>query len=508
MLLLAPSAILALTGLALAASNLQRGFRSSWMVALIGASLAWSSLLFLRLQLPLTLSFIAWPAGAGLEYSASFALDDLNWTLAFLATSLCVAAILGQARHAVGAAWHSWAPSLVVGAATYLAIVSGDSLTLVFCWTLLDILTAILLLLYVQRASQRRALFSACFLNLPSSLILLAAWTLSFYGGELTAALVVLAVIFRFGLLAPHLRLIETSSLRDDLGTTLLLVPMAATLAALTRSPALLEPARSVFLLVLLIVCLYLSFRALLDPKSNWHVLWELAAAGLAIAAAIGGQTLAVIAFSSQVLVGNAVKALVQNLPKFRLPAALLAATLLLGLPLTASQYSLSVYTNWSSPVIFGFLLVQAALLAAWLRRARLPRESSAPPEAWMRNVEWLALAVVPVVYVLLGVGLLPIFGQPTQPPLWPLAVVGLMTMALFFGTPRLVTFASPRFRQVVELLFSLEWLEIMSRLLSKGASRVLTFANLLLEGKAGVLWAMLLMALLISLAGQFGLGG
>lgn len=507
MLLLAPIAILILTLLALAASNLQRGFRSSWVVTLIGASLAWLSLLFLRLQLPLTLSFAAWRAGAGLEYTAHFALDDVSWPLAFVAASLLVAAVLGQARHAVGAAWHSWAPSLVVSAAAILALVSADLLTLFFSWTLLDVLSCVLLLAYTPKAAERKAILAGFSLNLLSLSLLLAAWTLSFYGSELTGVLVVVAVMLRLGLLAPRLRLIEIGSLRADLVVTLRLVPLATGFIAIARSVALVELFRAPVLLLALVPGLYFSFKALLQPGVNWRTLWELGAATLAIAAAIGGQTQAVIAFALISLAGNAVKGLVQNLPKFRLPTAIAGAALFLGLPLTPSQQSLTMYANWSSPLVFAFLLVQGALLAAWLRRATLPRETIAPPEPWMRSVEWLALAVVPLIYMLLGLGLLPFFGQPTQPPLWPVVVIGVITAALFFGLPRWVERIPARFHASMELFFSLRWLEIAAGLASRGLSRALAFANVLLQGQAGVLWAILLMALLISLAGQFGLG-
>lgn len=508
MLLLAPIGLLVLTLLALAASNLQRDFRSSWVVALIGASLAWLSLLILRLQLPLTLNFTAWQVGTGLEYAANFALDDVSWPLAFLVSSLCVAAILGQARHAVGAAWHSWAPSLIVTAAAMLAIVSADLLTLFFSWTLLDLITCVFSLAYIQQAAERRARLTAFVLNLLASFLLLAAWTLSFYGDELASVLVVVAVAFRFGLWASRLRLVEADRLRDDLATMLSLIPMAAGTSALARSVGLPDPARSVLLLSILIVSLYLAFRSLLDPKTNWQILWELGMAGMAIAAAIGGQSVAAVAFSLMILVGNAAKTLIQNLPKLRVPAAIGGAALFLGLPFSASQWSLVMYGDWSSPVVFAFLLVQGALLAAWLRRAMLPRTSSAPPEPWMRSVEWLGLAIVPLIYVLLGLGLLPIFDGSMQPPLWPVAVLAAASAALFFLSPRLVPAVPARLRHAVSLFASLQWLEIAAQLASQGLSRTFAFANLLLEGQAGVLWAMLLMALLISLAAQFGLGG
>src|SRR3990172_1521094 len=126
MLLFLPVAILLVTLLALGLSNLQRGFRSNWLLALGGSSLAWVSLLFLRLQLPLSASFSFWWVGEGLEYSETFILDDVSWPLAFAVSSLLVALLLGRVREAMAAPWFAWGPALAIGAASLLALPAGD----------------------------------------------------------------------------------------------------------------------------------------------------------------------------------------------------------------------------------------------------------------------------------------------------------------------------------------------------------------------------------------------
>lgn len=508
MLLLAPVAILVLTVLALAASNLQRDFRSSWIVALIGASLAWLSLLFLRLQLPLVLNIPAWRIGVNLEFAAIFALDEVSWPLAFMVASLCMAALLGHARQAVGAVWHSWAPNLIATAASLLAVVAADPLTLFFSWILLDILVLIFLIVYVEQAGLRKDLLRGFILLLISAFMILAAWSLSFYGDQLISIMIIAAVAVRLGLVAPPLRLVKLEPLRSDLATTLILAPIAAGFPVLARSTGLPEPARAVVLLFVLVIGLYLSISYFLEPAGRRGLLWELGMATLAIAAAVGGQTLAAVAFSLLALVGSYTKMLVQSLPKLRYPASILGAALFVGLPFTASQQTGVMYANWSSPLIFVFFIIQGVLIAGWLRAAMQARTTDLPPEPWMRSVEWVSLAVLPIVFVVFGLGLLPIFESPQQPPLWPVAVLAMIAAAAFFFGTRLASALPSRFHVSLELIFSMQWLVIATRLVSQGIAHILDFANLLLEGQAGVLWAMLLMTLLISLAAQFGLGG
>ncbi|HEY4718674.1 MAG TPA: hypothetical protein VIH14_06640, partial [Anaerolineales bacterium] len=91
--------------------------------------------------------------------------------------------------------------------------------------------------------------------------------------------------------------------------------------------------------------------------------------------------------------------------------------------------------------------------------------------------------------------------------PWWP-ALVVLAGSAIFFFLARLrrPTLAS-RIQLALDWLFSLRWLKLVGNLLSRMLSWGLSFFNGLLEGPAGVLWALLFVAILLSLAAQYGMG-
>jgi hypothetical protein len=506
MLLLLPIGILLLTLLVLSASNLQRGFRSNWLLALSGSGLALVSLLFLRLQLPLEFSFTMWWAGEGQTYPATFLLDDVSWPLAFTAVILLLAGLLGQVRSAMSAPWTSWIPGLAVAPAAVLALSSGDALTFVFTWTLVEVLVFTWLLSLKSSGVERQAALQRMAIALFSTALLLAAWMLSFYGQQLTSILIFISVGLRLFLWTPSFRIISISnsnrSIRD-----LQLLSLAPSLALLARLPAVAEPARSLLLLLLLLPAGYAAGTWLLSPREESDSLWALGWAGLAAAAALSGQTSAAVAFALVLLLGLGILAFVQQVPRFRLIVALAGVALLSGLPFTAALAGGRLYSNWGSPLVFAFLAFQAAMLAGWLRRAMALGEPFLP-EPWMRTIQWIGLALSPLLFILLGLGLMPSFAVDAGTiPIWP----ALVAMGGAFGFAMLARLRRPRLAPRVlsafEWVFSLRWLLKLGELITLGLSGLLAFIGSLLEGQAGLLWALLFVAILLSLAGQYGLG-
>ncbi len=509
MLLFLPAALLVLTLLALGASNLQRGFRSNWLLALAGASLAWLSLLFLRLQLPLSAGIPAWWAGKGLGYSATFILDEISWTLVFAVCSLLVAALLGQVHRAMSAAWYSWAPTLVIGAAAILSVLSGDLLTFVFTWAFLDILTFTLLAFQLSGAAERRAAMQLLPQNFLAIFLLMAAWALSFYGQDLSEVLVFMALGLRLGLWVPQNKNQGLPSLRDGQQLMLVLVPLAASLSLAARFETPAEPWVSILSLLVLLPSTYSAAKWLWPSQSKDLAYWKLGFAGLTAAAALNGSPAAALGYALVLLLGLGLLDLVQLAGRYRPLAAVLGALLLCGLPLTVSNWTSNLIAKPVSPVAFVFLFVQAGLIAGWLRRATQGLGRSAPPEPWMQTIEWIGLFVQPVALLALGLGLLPYLGtkQPSL-PLWPALLIAGASGAIFLFIRNRESLPGNRVWKVADFIFSLRWLQQLESLAVGGMDAFLKLLGELLEGRAGILWAMLLMALLLSLVAQVGLAG
>lgn len=508
MLLFLPVILLVLTLGALGASNMQRGFRSSWLLALAGASLAWVSLLFLRFQLPLTVSLPFWWAGEGLEYPLIFVMDNFSWPLAFTACSLLVAALLGQVREAVMVSWVTWAPGLTITSAGLLAALSGDLLTFLFTWTLLDLLVIALQISGLPRTEERQRVLQQASLLFIGTFVLFAGWIFSFYGQGLAAILGFVSVSLRLGLWTPRPVWISPAAVRKDLASAIMLVPLAASLALLARLDAIAEPGRTTFLLLALLPAAYAAGLLLLKADEAQAHLWVVGQASLAAAAALGGQGQAALAFSLLLLLGQGFLLLVHHVPRFRFPISAAAVVLLCGLPLTAGYWGTGIYANWASPLILAFLPIQAVLLAGWLRWALQAPEEPLPAEPWMRTIQWLGYATLPLVYIFFGIGLLPSVATDVPSLTWWPAVATLAGAALlYFVFGRSTRQLHPRAQFAFDWIFSMRWLQVLVASLTNPLSRSLGFLSSLSEGHAGVLWALLFMALLLSLAGQYGLG-
>jgi hypothetical protein len=507
-LLFIPVILLVFTLLALAGSNLQRGFRSNWLLALGGSALALLSFLVLRFQLPLQAELAAWSVDDSLANSATFVLDDRSWPLALIVAALLIAALLGQVRDAMSARWLSWAPVLVAAAASLLAALSGDLLTFAFTLVLLDILVFVQLSIQLPSAAERQAALNLVPLSLLSFIILLGAWTLSFYGAQLVGILVFLAVSARLGLWTPRLVLETQLSLRRDLGLMLRLAPLAPAIALAAHSEAITSSLpHSLALGLLFVPTAFFAVRWFSAEKED--VSFELGFAALVLAASASGAPYAALAFGLAALAGRAMMELAQRTDRWRPLAAAIGVALLAGLAFTAAQAASTFYADPASPLVYAFLPMHALLLAGWARRALRPQSLPLPPEPWMRSIEWVGLSIVPVVYVVLGLGGLPFFAsQPLSVSWWPpAAVLGLAAVAFFaFRTRRLDM--QPRVARVLDAFFSLDWLQMVITRVVQAISWVFYFGGRLLEGNAGVLWAILLVVLMLSLIAQFAFTG
>jgi hypothetical protein len=126
-----------------------------------------------------------------------------------------------------------------------------------------------------------------------------------------------------------------------------------------------------------------------------------------------------------------------------------------------------------------------------------------------MRSLEWIGLAIVPAVYIILGLGALPYFGNEDLASSWwpPVAVLALAA-AIFvaFRTRRLDL--QPRAASLLNAIFSLDWLQVLVARVLRVIEWLFYFGSRLLEGNAGVLWAIMLVVLMLSLIAQFAFPG
>jgi hypothetical protein len=501
MLLFLPQIILGATLLILLASNLsQRGFRSSWLFTVTGAGLAFASLIFLRLRLPLAQSFSAWWAGEGLVSSISFLLDNASWQIAFVVCGLVLVFFLSEVQRAISAPWLNWAVNLALGVVSLLAVFSGDLLTLAFFWILVDVFTGLALYRFVDKADGRRIALGFLPANVAASFILLAAWILVGYSAQLSNLLAIIAASLRLGIFSVS----QANSLDSNQASYLRLLPGASVLVLLARPLALEGFPQSVLLLLLLLPALFVAVNLQQSDERQSLPLFERGMAALAVAAAAIGQPAIALAFGLVLLTGGSLLSLAREARRWRWPVVAVSAVLFSASPFLATDPDSNI------PIVFfGFLITYAALIAGWIWFALPAAAQPAATEPWMRVVSILGLLLIPLLFVLLSLGLAPGPSDPTEIVWVPAIALIVLAGIIFLIAQRSLRFSfiPPSLASFASSVASIRWLQAAFDWILDALRWVLRIMSRLLEGQAGVLWAMLLIVLLLSLASQLALG-
>jgi hypothetical protein len=507
MLLFLPHLILGATLLILITSNtFQRGFRSGWLLTALGTGLALASLIFLRFRLPITLDSSAWWAGEGLVSSISFSLDAVSWQLALIVCSLALSFFLLQVHKAVNEPWLNWALSLALAASSLLALVANDLLTFAFLWTLVDAINAICFLVLVKNQTERSDGLNFLLPNVVATFLLLAASVLVGYGGNAATLLILIAAALRLELFTPLLR--ETQLDQQSVGENVLrLLPKASVFVLIARLTAISGP---IFFVALILIFLFALINISHWLQKNNHSgieYFERGVAALALLASTLGQPGAVLAFGLLTLIGGSVLYLAQNASRFRWLVIAPTVLILVGLPF--KQIIPLSETGSGLRAIF-FLPLQALLVAGWMRKVPLSSQEEPSGEPWMRSIRWLGLFVIPVIFLVFILVSPRSLTEETEFIWWPAVGVLILTLLFTFFLQR----SQPKFNLPVnwsnffKAVFSMVWLKTIASAILSSLDWILRMTNHILEGQAGILWALLLIALLLSVASQFVLGG
>jgi hypothetical protein len=155
------------------------------------------------------------------------------------------------------------------------------------------------------------------------------------------------------------------------------------------------------------------------------------------------------------------------------------------------------------------FLVIESSLIAAWIRLALKNAPRLLPAEPWMRVINILGIILVPLILIILGASLVRDPFLTNEIILWPGLIVLIVSVVFYFVRSRISKPLLPlRVSFAVDAIVDLGWLQSATEWVLGALGWFLRMVSRVLEGQAGVLWALLLIVLLISLAAQFALGG
>jgi hypothetical protein len=518
MLVLLPAILLLLTAAVMAFYSRRRpNYAYHWLWAAGGSIFAWVATWILRLRLPTTFRLALWGAEELLPSPPSLIADAVSWPFALALATMCLAAIFTDVSRARETNWMVWAGDVGITALGILAVMAGSPLTLVMAWTLIDFLEMTILLRQVEDQQTRRriiAFFSTSMLG-----IMMVLWAIIISrsaGTPLTfskitpgaTVFLIVAVGLRMGILPLQVVFLQDILPQRGQGMLVRLVPPATSLVLLVRAaytdvPIGWEWALLVFAVLASVYGSVAWARA--KDELQGRIFWVVGVSGLAFAAALRSRPEATLAWSMALLYPGAVIFLASIHERSLWPIGLLSLYSLTSLPLSPTLPGAGLHAPFHPLSVF-WLMAQAFLIVGYIRHLRRETEPLVGVERWVRLIYPLGLALLPLTHFISMDWLLPNLGVSNPSPIWPGLVILVILAAGGVLVWRGIQVSDHELRRT-DQFFSLRWLYDLFSWAYNTVGQVLSFITSLLEGEGGVLWALLLVALLVSLIAQLGVG-
>ncbi len=505
-------------------------FAYQWLVAVGAAFVVWLVLLLSSKDIPRHIPLVTWEPVSLFPSSPALLVDEFSFPFALALATLILGIMLTAVVRLGGVDWRVWAGNLILAGLGILAVLAGNPLTLLLGWSALDIVETLIILSQVKQSARRASLVIAISARVGGIAMLLLGGIVTWSKGEtLTFATIsseaspylLLAAGLRLGVLPIHLPFLDEVPLRRGLGTSLRLVPAAASLILLVRTATVpISASLSPYLLALsALAALYgaVTWVTSTDELSG-RPSWLLGMASLAMAAAILAQPQASLAWGIASLLSGGLLFLMTPRQRNLLPLPILGLISFSALPFTPAWGGTYIYMIYASP---GFaekplisavltpilLLAHALLLAGYLRHSLRQIDSLEVMERWMWLIYPVGLALFPITHFLLGVWTWP---QPTNLPFigWIVGVLALGLATLPWLWKRRTT--HPLFVRLPDWgpslrdkAISLNWLYRPFWAVYLFLGQLLSLISSILEGDGGILWALVLLVLIITLLNQ-----
>ncbi|TFH42922.1 MAG: hypothetical protein E4H01_12780 [Lysobacterales bacterium] len=223
-----------------------RAVRTQWAVSASFGILIWIVTMGLSTSFPASVSFSVWQPERLFQSPLQFSLDQTSWAYMYASSTVLLAMIFtASARQSVSPAdvrafWFLYT------ALAMIAMLAANLVTLTISWALMDFLTLIFFLRYAVRPEDVQRALIRTGIDMAGVLLLLAGASMNFQAGgdtSITTAfqsttgvlLVILAALFRLGVLPLHFGIPTFEPLRRGMGTLLRLFPPAVSMILLTR---------------------------------------------------------------------------------------------------------------------------------------------------------------------------------------------------------------------------------------------------------------------------------
>lgn len=499
--------------------RLRPGFGVPWLICTAASLLVWVFLLVISFRMPIPLAFNTWRALGEAADFPSFLLDSTSWVYLFSLTGLLLAVLLtASARLIHQSNPYTWAACLAIVAMGMLSVLSANPLTLAAAWSAIDLVELVTMLALLRQNEWIRQVIVAFAIRITGTLLLLGAilqarslgvvLNFSQVPPEVSLPLL-LAAGLRLGVLPLNLPFLREVITRRGVGVVLRLVPAASSLVLLARLPAGAFPADWMPVLTALTLVavaygalMWMTARNELDGRPYLMI----SLAGFAVGSALRGRPDAGLAWGAALILSGGLLVLYSARGRQVLVFPLLGLLGLTGIPFTPAASGWSGL--WSLPPNLPdvvFILAHVLLLIGYLRHSLAPADDLNGMERWIQGIYPVGLFTLVVTFWAAAHLHLP--GTRVLLPALP----GVISTLLALGLTALLSRsrrASPGWltviiRQIAARLaafFRLDWFYRLFWIAYDLGRRLVGFLTVILEGEGGVLWALLLLILVVSL--------
>lgn len=525
LLILLPVLVLFLTALGIVVLQQTRpSIGYSWLVGSLGAFAAAALVTAMRWYLPMGFEVEAVSPFPGYSSPPSFSLDRSSWPYVFSMVVVALAFLLtDSARLETEARPLNWAAGLSLIGICMLALMAANPVTLVLTWTAVDL--AELMMVLGQGSGRRMGeqMIIAFSVRVSGTVLVLMAVLVARSQGIAFTLAEIPSSLGIFMLLAAGLRLgvlpLNIPYFRDvypwrGLGNVLRMIGPASSLVLLGRMPAEL-PLGDWKVLLLGLSGLAAMYGAAMflnaENEISGRPYWFAALAGLAVASVINGSPQSSIAWGTALILFGSVLFFFSARRRQILYIPVLGAIGISGLPFTPAA------SGWQGLIggsggFFSLFAIFTVVLLIWgyLRHAWRGRDELYRMERWVHTVFPVGL----VILVAAGAanGYLGWPGSRTAGVWWASITAALIAgagivLALSLRSRfddqeirgRWLGVFARRVGSILAAIFRLNWLYRFLAWVYRLLQSVIQLLTTMFEGDGGILWAMVILALLIS---------
>jgi hypothetical protein len=495
------------------------GFSYFWLLAVTGALIVWPISLILGFQLPNAVLLVEWKPVTLFPASPSLLVDHASWPFLFALVSLTLAIILTAAASLQSNYWMTWSNTLLLAGLGILAVISGNLLTLLLAWAVIDLVELVILLVQVNRSSDRERVVVSFSMRVAGIILLLWAWVVgtpddpfSFTAIPAGASTyIILACILRLGVVPLHLPLAHGPALLRGFGSMLRFAPAASSLMLLTRvAPIGAAQQAQIYLLILAgMLAIYGALGWLTaQDELKGRPFWIIGMSALAVASAVRGLPQASQAWGLACILSGSLLFLSSARYRGLLIIFLLGGLGVTTLPYTPAWDGAYLYTAPVDIFLIIFLIGHALLLTGYLRHSLGESTDLSHSEQWVRVIYPIGLGLLPLSHLWIAWRTpLPAVSTGIYAEWWAGAlIIGVTALIVFLGQKEihLPAIIVP----VWNRLFSLGWIASLVWGIYRSIRRFVSTMTKITEGEGGMLWAMVLLVILLSLLVQSGVGG